>query len=79
MFKQSTDRLAKDGENNMKVLRQMKRRRRTNILLVLLSLVFFLSWLPLNIFSVILKFTDFDMVIWLVKKSHGFLTADEPF
>ena len=63
-FKQSTDRSMNTSESpSNKVLRSIRRRRRTNILLVLMSLVFFVSWAPLNIVSVTLKFTDFELLV----------------
>jgi D-alanyl-lipoteichoic acid acyltransferase DltB (MBOAT superfamily) len=38
--------------------RQMQRRKRTNFMLVLVSLTFFISWAPLNIFNIILDLTN---------------------
>jgi hypothetical protein len=36
----------------------MARRKRTNLMLVLVSLTFFISWAPLNIFNIILDLTN---------------------
>ena len=36
----------------------MQRRKRTNFMLVLVSLTFFISWAPLNIFNIILDLTN---------------------
>ena len=38
-------------------IRKKNRRRRTNILLTLISLIFFVSWAPLNIFTVVTNTT----------------------
>ena len=45
-----------------RILGNARRRRRTNIMLFLLSAVFFLSWAPLNVFVIILKTTNTIMV-----------------
>ena len=63
-FKESTARAMKMNEQEpaRKLLRCIRRRRRTNILLVLISIVFFLSWAPLNLFSIFYKFFDLELV-----------------
>ena len=38
-------------------IRKKNRRRRTNILLTLISVIFFVSWAPLNIFTVVTNTT----------------------
>ena len=63
-FKETTARAMKmkEGVPAGKLLRSLRRRRRTNIILVLISIVFFLSWAPLNLFSIFYKFFDFKLV-----------------
>ena len=64
-FQESTAnamRVTDDNPSN-KVIRNIRRRRRTNVLLVLMSVVFFLSWAPLNIVSVSLKFIESDILV----------------
>ena len=53
-FQASTKKILKAGRSS-KIVRNAQRRRRTNILLILLSAVFFISWSPLNIFTFIIK------------------------
>ena len=38
--------------------RQMKRRKKTNRLLITVSVIFFLSWAPLNIFNIVIDIFD---------------------
>ena len=48
-------------------LRQLKRRRRTNSMLIIVSVVFFLSWAPLNCFNIAMTFSP-----WLFKVFNSF-------
>jgi hypothetical protein len=48
-------------------LRQLRRRRRTNTMLIIVSVVFFLSWAPLNCFNLVMTFSP-----WLFKVSQSF-------
>ena len=48
--------------NRISQEKKRKRRRRTNIILFLISITFFLSWTPINIFIVVLKFINLDQV-----------------
>ena len=39
-------------------LRHMARRRKTNLMLMVISLMFFICWAPLNIFNIAINFID---------------------
>ena len=56
-FRQSTNNIT-SAQN----VRQSQRRRRTNILLFLISLMYLVSWAPINIFTIIIKFTKITEV-----------------
>ena len=58
-FRQSTNNIT-SAQN----VRQshIQRRRRTNILLFLISLMYLVSWAPINIFTIIIKFTNITEV-----------------
>ena len=40
--------------NRAKLARKMARRKKTNLMLILFSVVFFLSWAPINIYYLVL-------------------------
>ena len=58
--------------------RQMERRKKTNRLLITVSVIFFLSWAPLNIFNIIIDIfepfknneTDVEMMLLLFGCCH---------
>ena len=54
VFQASTLKITQ-ASTSPKIIRNAQRRRRTNILLILLSAVFFISWAPLNIFTILIK------------------------
>ena len=49
-----TARLSMAGMNTNKSNRKLARRKKTNLMLILVSLVFFLSWAPINIYNLVL-------------------------
>ena len=49
-----TARLSMAGMNTNKNNRKLARRKKTNLMLILVSLVFFLSWAPINIYNLVL-------------------------
>jgi hypothetical protein len=42
------------GMNTNKNTRKLARRRKTNLMLIIVSLVFFISWAPINIYNLVL-------------------------
>ena len=50
------------SELSATAIRKKNRKRRTNILLTLISVIFFLSWAPLNIFTVVTNTTNITEV-----------------
>ena len=54
IFRESTKKLTAPA-TSFKILRNAQRRKRTNIILMLISAVFFISWAPLNILTILIK------------------------
>ena len=42
------------GMNTNKNTRKLARRRKTNLMLIIVSLVFFISWAPINFYNLVL-------------------------
>ena len=53
-FRISTERMLA-GSLSCRMMRKISRRKRTDILLTLISLLFFLSWAPLNVLNVVIN------------------------
>ena len=54
IFRKSTKKLTTSSTSS-KIIRIAHRRRRTNIILMLISAVFFISWAPLNVLTILIK------------------------
>ena len=54
VLRNSTNKMTRES-SKPRMLRQIHRRKKTNIILTLISFVFFISWAPLNILNVIIN------------------------
>ena len=59
----ASSRRLKESEISMSVTRKMMRRRKTDIRLILTATTFFLSWLPINLFIMMMNVLDSMKVI----------------
>ena len=57
-FHASSTKMFSNGVPSRRTLRKIKRRRRTDILLTVISLIFFLSWAPLNVLNVVISIVN---------------------
>ena len=57
-FHASSTKMFSDGIPSKRTLRKIKRRRRTDILLTVISLNFFLSWAPLDVLNLVISIVN---------------------
>ena len=61
------------GQMTPSIRRKIARRKRTNLMLILVSVIFFLSWAPINIYNLVYDFVKpFQVILYQISASLYF-------